>query len=90
MNTDMALVTHEIVLFLYVHPPVSKTSEQTLPTPSCVDHDVVSVKEVAHEYLTVKLGLKLKEAGFKMPAWNNLVKTSKARELAPYDPEWIL
>ena len=25
-----------------------------------------------------------------MPAWNNLVKTSKARELAPYDPEWIL
>jgi len=47
MNTDMALVTHEIVLFLYVHPPVSKTSEQTLPTPSCDDDIMIMLYCVA-------------------------------------------
>lgn len=49
----------------------------------------MSVKDVCpHEFIKA-LAAHLKKGGkLKVPEWVDLVKTSKSKELAPYDPDW--
>nr|ALS04791.1 40S ribosomal protein S19 [Pseudodiaptomus poplesia] len=50
----------------------------------------VSVKDVDQQEFTVALAAFLKKsAKMKVPEWVDLVKTSGAKELAPYDEDWF-
>ncbi|KAG8461104.1 hypothetical protein KFE25_003673 [Diacronema lutheri] len=49
----------------------------------------VTVKDVPAGDFIVAYAAHLKRTGkIELPKWSDLVKTSKARELAPYDPDW--
>lgn len=48
-----------------------------------------SVKDACPQQFNKALAAFLKKGGkMKIPDWVDLVKTSKAKELAPYDPDW--
>merc|ERR1712060_519753 len=49
----------------------------------------VSVKDVDQQKFVVALSAFLKKSGkVKVPEWSDIVKTSVAKELAPYDEDW--
>merc|ERR1712151_1120534 len=51
---------------------------------------VVTVKDVSAQKFIVAFSQHLKRQGkFEIPKWTDLVKTGKAKELAPYDPDWL-
>merc|ERR1712088_769239 len=48
-----------------------------------------SVKDVDQQKFVVALSAFLKKSGkVKIPEWSDIVKTSVAKELAPYDEDW--
>merc|ERR1712203_515865 len=48
-----------------------------------------SVKDVDQQKFVVALSAFLKKSGkVKVPEWSDIVKTSVAKELAPYDEDW--
>merc|ERR1711963_1196836 len=49
----------------------------------------VSVKDVDQQKFVVALSAFLKKSGkVRVPEWADIVKTSVAKELAPYDEDW--
>jgi len=51
---------------------------------------VCGVKDVPCEAFIQSFAQHLKRQGkLEMPAWVDYVKTGKAKELAPYDPDWL-
>eukprot|EP00300_Choanocystis_sp_HF-7_P003508 c12682_g1_i1.p2 GENE.c12682_g1_i1~~c12682_g1_i1.p2 ORF type:complete len:146 (-),score=30.01 c12682_g1_i1:47-484(-) len=49
----------------------------------------VTVKDVSAEAFIKEYAAHLKKSGkIELPAWHNVVKTAKFKELAPYDPDW--
>merc|ERR1712242_398243 len=58
----------------------SKSSDKMAPS---------SVKDVDQQKFVVALSAFLKKSGkVKVPEWADIVKTSVAKELAPYDEDW--
>jgi len=51
---------------------------------------IVTVKDVDAAKFIVAFSQHLKRQGrFEIPKWADVVKTSRNRELAPYDPDWL-
>ena len=49
----------------------------------------VTVKDVPAGAFISAYAAHLKRTGkIELPKWSDLVKTSRAKELAPYDPDW--
>eukprot|EP00930_Biecheleria_cincta_P094943 TRINITY_DN866_c0_g2_i2.p1 TRINITY_DN866_c0_g2~~TRINITY_DN866_c0_g2_i2.p1 ORF type:complete len:180 (-),score=50.17 TRINITY_DN866_c0_g2_i2:35-523(-) len=54
------------------------------------DRKIVTVKDVEPEKFINAFSQHLKRQGrFELPKWADVVKTSKARELTPTDPDWL-
>merc|ERR1719456_649454 len=54
------------------------------------DKKVVTVKDVEADKFIASFAQHLKRQGrFEIPKWADVVKTGKAKELAPYDPDWL-
>lgn len=50
----------------------------------------ISAKDVDQQHLVKAIAAFLKKTGkLKVPAWNDIVKTSVHKELAPNDPDWF-
>merc|ERR1719191_2657368 len=51
---------------------------------------VVTVKDVEADKFITAFSQHLKRQGrFEIPKWADIVKTGVAKELAPYDPDWL-
>lgn len=51
---------------------------------------IVTVKDLEAQKFIKAFAEHLKRQGrFELPKWNDVVKTSVQRELAPYDPDWL-
>jgi len=51
---------------------------------------MVSVRDVdAHKFITAYAAHLKRSGKIDIPSWVDLVKTSCAKELAPYDPDWF-
>jgi small subunit ribosomal protein S19e len=51
---------------------------------------VVTVKDVSADKFIAAFSQHLKRQGrFEIPKWSDVVKTSKHKELPPYDPDWL-
>jgi len=54
------------------------------------DRKVVTVKDVEADKFIVAFSQHLKRQGrFEIPKWADVVKTGKAKELPPNDPDWL-
>jgi hypothetical protein len=65
--------------------PMPRVSNNTPAEGPCG----VTVKDVPAGEFIVAYAAHLKRTGkIELPKWSDLVKTSKAKELAPYDSDW--
>uniref|UniRef100_A0A7S4VJC2 40S ribosomal protein S19 n=1 Tax=Alexandrium monilatum TaxID=311494 RepID=A0A7S4VJC2_9DINO len=54
------------------------------------DQVITTVKDVDDAKFIAAFSQHLKRQGrFEIPKWADIVKTGKAKELAPYDPDWL-
>ncbi|EPR61910.1 ribosomal protein RPS19 [Toxoplasma gondii GT1] len=94
-STDLSRASPKASMCIFIADGVFALQEGTMSNPAYLyetplETRVHTVKDVKADAFIALYANHLKKRGrFQLPKWIDYVKTAHAKELAPYDPDWL-